>query len=252
MKLITILFLVLNSINLIHSQNLKAKITYRANLNTNSYLERLNKDTLMPTFRKEHWVKRAKDAVPTNFHLMFNGKESLYKAEYDLMTSKRLGLLMNQTASVGRQDFVYYTNIETKEKFYQSFLTKEILVDLSSVNWKLTQEIKKIGNYTCYKAIADLDSQNIPQMKLIGPVVAWYTPEIPTPFGIQNFNGLPGLTLELIAEYDKGKIFYTATKIELNPEEEIKIKKPKGKNVSEQEYIALIERLNNARKGQRQ
>ena len=89
-------------------------------------------------------------------------------------------------------------------------------------------------------------------MKLVGPVVAWYTPEIPTSFGIQKFNGLPGLTLELITDYDKGKVYYTATKIELNPEEEIKIKKPRGKKLSEQEYIALIERLNNARRSQRQ
>ncbi|MCM4173961.1 hypothetical protein DHD32_21045 [Arenibacter sp. TNZ] len=89
-------------------------------------------------------------------------------------------------------------------------------------------------------------------MELISPVITWYTQEISTSFGIQTFDGLPGLTLELITKYDDGIIMYNSTKIELYPQEEIKIQKLKGKKVSEQEYKALIERLNNARKGQRQ
>ncbi|WP_150452278.1 GLPGLI family protein [Arenibacter lacus] len=252
MKQLIIILVLLFSFNFSYAQLIKAKIVYQATLSNQDYYNRLVKDSTLTQVARDTEINAISSSSPMNFHLFISGTEGLYQAEFDLPTKKSLGYKPNRTGRIAGHDNIYYTNLETKEKFYQSFWTKEILVDLNSVNWKLTQETKKIGNYTCYKAIADVDSQSIPQMKLIGPVIVWYTPEIPTPFGIQNFNGLPGLTLELIAEYDKGKILYTATKIELNPEEEIKIKKPKGKNVSEQEYIALIERLNNARKGQRQ
>ncbi|GGW51923.1 GLPGLI family protein [Arenibacter certesii] len=252
MKIFTILFLVINSINFIHSQNLKAKITYQATLNNEDFYSRLVKDSTRTQVERDAEINAISSSSPMNFHLFISGTEGLYQAEYDLPTKRSLGYKPNRTGIFARHDNIYYTNLETKEKFYQSFWSKEVLVDLDKVNWKLTQESKKIENYMCYKAIADLESQNIPQMKLIGQVVAWYTPEIPTSFGIQKFNGLPGLTLELITDYDKGKVYYTATKIELNPEEEINIKKPKGKKVSEQEYVELIEKLTNIRRSQRQ
>ncbi|WP_157941291.1 MULTISPECIES: GLPGLI family protein [Arenibacter] len=252
MRKIIILILVFGSVFKIHSQEFKAKITYQATLNNDDFYVRLAKDSTLTKIERETQIEDISTTRSMNFHLFISGTEGLYQAEYDLPTQRSMGFKSNRTGRIARGGNIYYTNLETKEKFYQSFWTMEVLVDLKKVNWKLTQETKKIGDYTCYKAIADEDSQNIPQMKLIGPVVAWYAPEIPTPFGIQNFSGLPGLTLELITDYEDGKVFYIATKIELNPEEEIKIKKPKGKNVSEQDYVALIERLNNARKGQRQ
>ena len=77
MKRTTIIILVLLGINSINAQEFKAKITYQATLNTDSYLQRLEKDSIMSDSRKEHIVKRAADAVPTNFHLFINGNESL-------------------------------------------------------------------------------------------------------------------------------------------------------------------------------
>lgn len=122
------------------------------------------------------------------------------------------------------RDFnTYYTNKITNEKFYQCQFTPDVLVNIEDIDWVLTQEIKEIGKYTCFKATATLDSEQIPNYNLMRLVEAWYTPDIPVSFGIQSFSGLPGLTLELTTDYEDGKVFYTATKIELNPEEEINI-----------------------------
>lgn len=243
MKKIILTLVALFTFSFMFSQSFKGKITYQASLNSDTFIERLSKDTIMPKFRKELRLKRVSTAINVNFHLLFNGSESIYKAEYDMETNKRLGLLLNKTGTVASQHKIYYANMQTNEKFYQSFWTQGVLVSMDQIDWKLTQESKKIGNYLCYKATAIIDTEQTYGMNFISPVIAWYTPQIPVPFGIQNFIGLPGLTLELIADVEKGKIFYRATKIELNPEKEIKIKKPKGKHVSEQKYVQMIKNM---------
>ena len=78
------------------------------------------------------------------------------------------------------------------------------------------------------------------------PVEAWYTKDIPTSFGILKFHGLPGLTLALTynRKHD-GRLTFSMDKIDLNPKEEIAINKPNGtRNMTEKEYVALINRLN--------
>lgn len=122
-------------------------------------------------------------------------------------------------------------------------------MNIEDIDWVLTLDTKEIGKYTCFKAIATIDSEQIPNYNLMRPVEAWYTPEIPISFGIQSFSGLPGLTLELTTDYEDGKVFYTATKIELNPEEEINIERPEAEQqMTEQEYAELIKKLNDRRK----
>lgn len=244
MKRIVLIVSALMAFNLSFSQSIQGKITYQATLDPGTYIRSINNDSIMPQKRKNSRIKRAVDAVPTNFLLFFNDVESIYHAENDMYANRKLGLLLNQTGNVGRQDFTYYTNTTTKEKFYQGFFTSQVLVNMEKLDWKLTQETKKIGKYTCYKATAIIDSEQTSGMNFISPVIAWYTPQIPVPFGIQTFVGLPGLTLELIADYENGKIYYQATKIELNPEKEIKIKRPKGqKKVAENEFVEMLKNM---------
>ena len=50
-------------------------------------------------------------------------------------------------------------------------------------------------------------------------VVAWFTPDIPLQFGPKNYNGLPGLILQI----DKEKFSILATQVILNPDEKIEI-----------------------------
>ncbi|MBE7687237.1 GLPGLI family protein [Tenacibaculum finnmarkense] len=113
---------------------------------------------------------------------------------------------------------------------------EDFLISNEQLNWELKNETKKIGNYLCYKAIAIEKKMYRGKMKEY-PITAWYSPEINVSFGPVGISGLPGLILEV----NKGKIRFTATKINLNTKEKIKIERPtKGKKVTEKEMNEMI------------
>ncbi len=235
--------------NLSYSQVFKAKITYTASLDNDDFYGRMIKDTLVSEKLKKLYLEDISTTRPTEFYLYINGNEAIYRAPFDPQKYVSLGYKPNRTNNVARQENIYYTNSQTKEKYYESFWTPGVLVNLNEIDWKLGKETKKIGEYTCFKATASIDEEQLYGFKLMSPVIAWYTPDLPTSFGIQTFNGLPGMTLELITDYENGKIKYTATKIEMSPEDEVIIKKPDGiKHMSEKEYLEYIKKLNANRK----
>jgi GLPGLI family protein len=256
MKNLLGVLLIVGVINLTFSQDFKGKITYQASMvvdespsNNPKFIVISAKDVVMSEEFKDLEVKSGKDALPINFLLIFDGEESLYRSELDFEETKKLKLLMNQTNLVGRQNQLYYTNVETNEKIFQSHWTQNVIVNMDDIDWVLKNETKEIGNYTAKKAIAIISSEQTYGMNYLSPVEAWYTPDVSLPFGIQNFTGLPGLTLELIADYQEGKIRYLATDIDLDSAEEIYIEKPKGNQLlSEKEYVELIKDLNAQRK----
>ena len=68
-------------------------------------------------------------------------------------------------------------------------------------------------------------------------VVAWYSPMIPVSQGPTEYWGLPGLILELSA----GNTTMLCSKIVMNPEEKITIKRPtKGEVVTKKQYNEII------------
>ncbi len=230
------------------AQNIQGKIVYRATPDLEDYLKNAKTDSTLTEIQRAAMIENGEASVPLNFELLFKDNESIFRSEEDMETLRRKGLLMNQTGFLGGYQYLYYTNLDNQEKIYQYFFTKEVLVSTADVEWELTKETKKIGNYQCYKAIADLGTRKIHGMSPQEPIIAWYTPEIPVSFGIQYFQGLPGLTLELSANYDAGQIYFQAIEIVLNGKKEINIKRPKGKKVTEEKYLSLIEKLNSARR----
>ncbi len=64
------------------------------------------------------------------------------------------------------------------------------------IPWKLLNESKKIGVFLCNKAIATYRGREY---------TAWYTNEIPVPYGPWKLQGLPGLIIEA---YDTNKELY--------------------------------------------
>lgn len=58
-------------------------------------------------------------------------------------------------------------------------------------DWKLKEESKQIDNYLCKKATIQYGGRNW---------VAWYTVEIPLPYGPYKFKGLPGLIIKMYDE----------------------------------------------------
>ena len=129
----------------------------------------------------------------------------------------------------------HYLNHNKKDYFYQtSTFGEDMLVEMKPKEWKITQETKTIGGYVCYKAI-DIASTSKKQKP-----IAWFTPQIPINAGPGKNFGLPGLILRF-EEYRRS---FTAIKIELNPKEKIKIKKPtKGKKMSHEEFTKFLDKI---------
>ena len=77
----------------------------------------------------------------------------------------------------------------------------------------------------------------IEEKEEMAEVIAWYSPMIPVSQGPTEYWGLPGLILELSA----GNTTMLCSKIVMNPEEKIEIKRPtKGEVVTKKEYNEII------------
>jgi GLPGLI family protein len=70
------------------------------------------------------------------------------------------------------------------------------------IHWNIADSTKKIGNYTCSKATAHFRGRDY---------TAWFTPQIPVPYGPWKLVGLPGLILQA---YDStGNIRFKVQKV---------------------------------------
>ena len=70
-------------------------------------------------------------------------------------------------------------------------------------------------------------------------VTAWYTPQIPISNGPQQYQGLPGLILEM----NDGDLQIICSKIVINPDDKVTIKEPKqGKEVNQKEFDEIMEK----------
>ena len=135
---------------------------------------------------------------------------------------------------------VFYFDISENQKIRYTESTGKgfnVIIPKEKYKWKITNESKKFGDYTCYKAVAQINEYNHIKKAVqeFSPTV-WFTPEIPVPFGPIGLDGLPGLVLE--ASFN-GQEYYYASKINLNSSDS-KIEKPKGENISEENYAELI------------
>jgi GLPGLI family protein len=177
------------------------------------------------------------------YNLIINNNESLFSLEENLAIEtdeKSLKFIVGAGDASG--DF--YMNLKTKEAIRSSPLLGEIfniVSNLDSIKWQITNESKLIGNYKCYKALTTKVVENN-----VGtfnhPVEAWFVPGIPFGFGPVGFGGLPGLIIEI--QYQNVR-FYAST-IELNTKKDTKIVKPtKGKEVTKDEYNEITKKMAN-------
>lgn len=211
-----------------NAQNISGKITYKFSMKpiSEKLIDSITKKNAS-TNPKMNDLSRSifKNIQDVNGFLDFKNEESLYYAAEEMKIDD--GILFNMNRIFAGGNHKYYKNIKTKEQYHESDVFDELsLIEYEDRKWEISQESKKIGNYLCFKAI-DL---SYPEQKV--KAIAWFTPEIPVNFGPKNFNGLPGLILEI----ENGKWRIIATKIELNPQKEILISKPsKGKRVTAEE-----------------
>jgi GLPGLI family protein len=198
----------------------------------------------------------------STYTLYFDKVSSYYEQEAKLEEPVNM-LDEHITVSTVNTDKLY-KNIKDKVSLLQKeSMNKDYLISdsLRKWDWKLENETKKIGDYTCYKAIAtytvkdqsftftnmskkemkenDIDEKTanvIKDVVIEKTVTAWYTPDIPVSHGPGDYWGLPGLILEVT----EGKITLMCSKITLNPKKKFEVKVPrKGEKITKADYEVL-------------
>jgi GLPGLI family protein len=238
-KILSIIVLIFLSNVAIGQNTFNGTVTYEAKLKKINIDEELKGKNISDEI-KQHLLNEINNTKSINYILKFTKTESKFIKE-DVLEVKQSSKVLEILA--GRGEFYSNPNskiiLEEKETLGSDFLISYPLIE-----WKLTNESKKIGDYLCYKAISAIKVENSTGIQSKG-IIAWYTTKIPVHFGPNRFCGLPGLILEL----QSGKLVYKALKIELNSKKEIKIKKPtKGKKITTKELNILARKLREDRR----
>ncbi|AQX09162.1 GLPGLI family protein [Elizabethkingia ursingii] len=138
------------------------------------------------------------------FFLDILGKESRFASQNKLMKDSviySVGVTNDATSALsmmGRMktkfNYNIYTNAEKQEQMIVETIgmkNYKYQLPLSKMNWKIGDEVKKIGVYNCQKATLEIGGRNW---------TAWFTPDIPLNFGPYKFQGLPGLIVSVSDE----------------------------------------------------
>jgi len=194
-----------------------------------------------------------KKQMEQNYILSFNQTESTWKKEESLgggPATASAGGAVFMVATSGEGSTLYkniadQSFLEEQDMMGKAYLVKDLL---EPVEWELSNETKKVGNYTVQKAsytrIVDSKrfSTGMTEMENVKDtlqVTVWFTPEIPVAHGPENFFGLPGLILEV---QNQGRTLI-CEKIELNPSADpVVIERPsKGKEITQAEFQTVQE-----------
>ena len=225
--------------------------------------------------QKKMIAERMKSMLEKTYVLNFNRSESTYKEEEKLEApgsggGRGFGAMMSSfTGGPQYKNVKESLLLQEQEFFGKQFLVKD---SLPTLEWKLENETKQIGQYTCFKAttIKPVDEMDFMSMRRRGRdndekkegetkkdstnsddpfdevevpkfvvVTAWYTPQIPVSTGPGEYYGLPGLILEVTAD----RTVMLCTKIIMNPQEKEDINRPdKGELVTRQEYNDIMKK----------
>ena len=252
------------------AQDFQGMAVYESKTSSAEFKSRMegNKD-ITPEMRKMI-EERMKKMFEKTFILNFDKTASIYKEEekLDAPTAQAGGMRMMGSFMGGGG--THYKNLKAQTYTVdKEMMGKEFLVQdaLPKIEWKLTQETKEIGGYMCFKATAkqetsqsdfrnfkmrkkeeNAENKSAEQKPAGGnrvismtdgeipkeiEITAWYTPDIPISNGPENYQGLPGLILEVSA----GKTTVLCSKIVLNVKDKKEIKAPTtGKIVTQKEY----------------
>lgn len=235
-----------------------------------------SKENIKGTFRvsgvseqkqKEIEEKMSKD-FEKNAVLYFDKSTSVFSniKELQVSNSKNNGVNVLTTSD---DEGKIFKNIKEKTLSREEDLfDKPFIIEdkLELLDWKISDETKKIGDYNCQKAVAiipvsqkdlddykkeleDIKAYNITmEVKAPKPKVhtVWFTPFIPVNNGPALYWGLPGLILEAT----DGRISYFCTKIVLNPIKKVIITKPtKGKKVTQKQFDKISDEKIESMKG---
>lgn len=251
----------------VEAQSFQGMAVYESKTSTAEMMKNMPKRNDITPEMQKNMEERLKKMFERTYVLNFDKTTSIYKEEEKLdapgQSNQGARMMMSMTGNGGTN----FKNVKEKryvvdkEVFGKQFLIKDTLTNF---NWKMENETRQIGNYTCFKATAVIpvsdsdfrsfrfrgnkensevkkDSTSSTKTNFMDQiekpkektVVAWYAPEIPVNQGPENYWGLPGLILEV----NDGSTTILCSKIVLNSKEKVEIKEPnKGKEVSQKEF----------------
>tara|TARA_R110002126_G_scaffold77796_3_gene193979 strand:- start:48139 stop:48984 length:846 start_codon:yes stop_codon:yes gene_type:complete len=202
---------------------------------------------------QEELQKRLQKMNQKTFILEFDKSTSIYKEEQKLSApnpSANRGGVMVMKMGGSDMGSIYYKNTKDQRFAKQTEIQGKVFLikdELPKYDWQMAAETKNIGQYTCYKATYSEEVENKKISFINGETkeevtketkitTAWYTLQIPVSNGPGDYQGLPGLILEI----NDGKNVIVCTEIVLNPSEKIKIEAPtKGKEVDQKEFTKI-------------
>jgi GLPGLI family protein len=168
--------------------------------------------------------------------LLFSGDESIFSAmpdEEDIRDQAgqeggRINIRMNSGSSETYKNYATEKIVELRELGPKKYIIEDTLRKLA---WKLNDDTMLIKGYHCKKATAkNRQGDNI---------VAWYTEEIATPSGPEQFGGLPGLILQM--DIGDSWVVFTTLDIQTGTGKQL-VKAPTGaKKVTRQEFQKMMD-----------
>lgn len=141
-----------------------------------------------------------------NSILIFNKEKSLYITRKDSLEGSHIweqrsykngdGNQSSITVVTNPKGFQYFYDLKEKNLYSRDLGFKFVKDKTINIPWKILAETKSIGDYTVQKATASFRGRDY---------TAWFTTQIPLPFGPWKLSGLPGIILEA---YDTHKEIY--------------------------------------------
>jgi len=157
------------------------------------YNPNLGKKNINKTMSRANSIvdKAAEYAKQHKHVLKFNPNESYYYIDTGMEPDDLEDPMAYHFSKMMLGSGIFYQNakkrytLNQKESMHKLYLVKDSLQN----NWTISYEKKMIGGFKCYKATK--------KCKCGQDIVAWFTPEIPVPFGPAGYSGTPGLILQL-------------------------------------------------------
>jgi GLPGLI family protein len=229
--------------NGVEAQTISGKISYRYVMDSSILVNALN--TYQEKYPENYatygpLMREAADVAGNiEYSLAFNAEESMFRQVRDASSLSALNpLVVNMAASFsGLLNRDFYLNTAKRTRLFEtvppgSSDVLQVKQAYEMYDWNITGKQKVIGKYQCQEAITDTGGKVL---------MAYFTSQIPFPYGPANADGLPGVILELCIGIEC-KAAYRAQEINLTTESSadmISLRKPR-RIFTEAEYLELM------------
>jgi GLPGLI family protein len=215
------LFVLLSAITFAQSP---AKVTYEEKVDMYRRIpeDRQDMKEMFPQYHSSTW------------ELIYNGDQSVFQhqkqEELPTTTNSLQGNTQMTMRFGGRENRVVYKNLaEGKMIDSRDFMQKQFLITgiPTERKWKIGKKSKEILGYNCLEASFEQDS--------VTHMTAWFTPQVQQFNGPFDYQGLPGLILQV--DVNDGERVITATELKTDNVDSTVIEAPtKGKEVTAEEF----------------